>query len=337
MITRLRFILGWTKLHKVMSFTFLVILSLIVASNILLVQFFYGESTADNQGLHYCTYYFDEEISVDDATSVLDMLCSKVDVYEYMVASKSEEESENSYRFAAYIQVNDNEEEKRNNALSYGKWLGSENTYVEDNNELTDASLAGYECVGEGSIQMGDEYVDYRLTPDDYKKIAGGIDAVEVTTLKKARNIVDSVIDELGVGYDVEYSDLFLESGFESVKYSIIICVCLLLISLYSIIAFVELYLHMQRQDLLVFYRCGATFSTIKNMYFVEMIAAGVVSFMLGTILAQIICKIINLSFDKISMFVILITFVVFIFLYLLETYIYIRSTLKYLKKIDIG
>ena len=333
MIRKLKYVLAWTKYNKIMTIVFLMGVSLIVASNLLLAQFFYEQSTDDNGGRHYYDYYFDEGIPVAEAVSALNELENKITVSEYLVASgENHENINNDYYVAAYLKTNSMDEQQRNEAMAYGSWQEETGKYVKDNTYLDGSGgLEQFDCSGESSIQIGSTYADYRVTKDDFLSLEDTVDAIEVTITTKNRQVVDSVIDKIGISYESEYTDVFLESGFDSVKYSIVICVILLFISLYSMIAFVELFLHMQRQDVVVFYRCGATMRDIRKMYFFEVGLAGILSFAVGVILAEAICKLANLDFNRISFIVFGIVFGIFLCIYILETYVYIRQTLKFL------
>lgn len=316
-----------------MTMVFILGISLIVASNILLAQFFYEQSIADNEGRHYYAYYLDTGITISEAYEILDVLEKEQDVQEFMIASKGiTGESDNDYLVATYLKTNTDDEEMRNQALTYGVWQDKSREYIEDNSELDVPDIfKQFECSGEGTIRIGSKYSDYRISELDFWKLKESVDAIEITVMEKCSKMADTIISNLGIAYESEYEDIFLKSGFESVKYFIIICLVLLLISLYSMIAFVEMFLHMQRQDIVVFYRCGATMQIVRRVYFVEIFIAGLLSFACGGGIAWIIYKTVKLELKGISLVVLGIVFGVYMLVYMLETYIYIRQTLKIL------
>ncbi len=333
MFNRLIFILGWSKNNKEMTVVFLLVLSLIVASNLLIFQFFINESTFDEENRHYYTYYLENSVSLSDVKNLMKDLEASTNLCECLVATNPENVSPyNEYFVAAYLKENEQDKVQRNEALSYGQWNNLENEYIVETAELSnDSYFNDFKCAGVGITQVGSKFVDYKITLADYEKLSFKVDTIDVILFSNNRAIVDKIVDELEVAYEVEYQDTFLQSGFDSVRNALILSVFILIISLYSIIAFVEIYLHMQRKDILVLYRCGATIGDLKLVYVMEMILAGVLSYVVGIAFANILCKLMNLSYNVLSYVTYVITFIVFFIVYFVLVYIYIQVTLKHI------
>lgn len=338
MLNQLIFILGWSKKNKEMTAIFLLVLSLIVASNLLLFQFFVEESTVDNKGRHYYTYYFDETVILDDIIELLEKLEKDTDVCECLVASNPDKVLPyNDYFVASYLKKNKQDEEERNVALSYGEWNEVDNSYIADAAELPDYSFfEDFQCVGVGSTQIGNKFVDYRITLEDFKNLSFGVDAIDIILFSSDRASADTIVNSLGVKYEVEYQDDFLQSGFDSVRNALVISFFILTISLYSIMAFVEIYLYMQNKDIIAFYRSGATIKDLKRVYSWEMVVAGAVSCGAGFVFANIMCRLMKLRFESLSIPACIITFLIFFAIYLVEINIYIGSTLKHINTLHL-
>lgn len=88
--------------------------------------------------------------------------------------------------------------------------------------------------------------------------------------------------------------------------------------------------MHMQSLDIAVLRRCGATKSDIRRIYLVQVIGAGVISFVIGAVLCNLLLMVTDFNFNKIKAVTYLITFLAFMLCYIVEALIYIRVTLNY-------
>ena len=87
MLEKIRFVLGWVKYNRSMTFVYITVLSFIACSNLLLMQFFYNESTYDENGTYFYCFYFDKSMKLETAEKILnDLDKSGIDVLEYAVA-----------------------------------------------------------------------------------------------------------------------------------------------------------------------------------------------------------------------------------------------------------
>ncbi len=129
---QIKFVLGWAKYNKFMVAVFLSVLSLIVCSNILLVQFFYESCEKADDGKYYYTYYFDEGIGIDIVDEMPNDINNKnINVIELLAASNSNEGSGgNEYQISSYLVFDAQENEERNQYLSYGKFDGASQSYI---------------------------------------------------------------------------------------------------------------------------------------------------------------------------------------------------------------
>ncbi|MEE1342989.1 MAG: hypothetical protein U0L23_09795 [Lachnospiraceae bacterium] len=69
-------------------------------------------------------------------------------------------------------------------------------------------------------------------------------------------------------------------------------------------------------------------------MYFGEVALAGVISFLIGAILANVVIKIIDFNYNKLNALVYVLAFIFYMVGYLLEAWIYIRVTVKHVSHI---
>ncbi len=332
MIEKIKFALGWVRYNKVITAVYLVVLSLIVCSNIFLIQFFCDESTENTEGRYYYSFYFDSPVDNEVIEDILiDLTNQDIGLGEFMVASNPEEyEMFNDYYVSSFLLFSEEENAERNKYLSFGEFDNTQKSYISDigMSELL-FNDENFKCTGEGAIHIGSYFCDYLISAEDYMKYVSSSNAIEVTLYEKNGDIAEDVISKYAEDYEAEYLEEFLESGFESVKNTIIICIILLLFSLYSALVFVEIIIHMQKSDIAVFLRCGAERGDISRMYIGQAVVAGLLSFIAGSILSNLLLQIIDFNFDKISITAYFITFAVFMFSYIIEAFIYVRVTLS--------
>ncbi|MBP3327005.1 MAG: ABC transporter permease [Coprococcus sp.] len=332
MVEQLRFVLGWIRYNKVITIVYMVVLSLIVCSNILLIQFFCEESTENTEGRYYYSFYFDKHIDNNTIEALLlDLSNQDIGLEEFMVASNSDKYvGYDDYYVAAYFLLNEKECNERNEYLSYGKFDGMAKKYIADVgiSELP-FNDENFKCTGEGTIHIGSYFCDYLIAADDYKEYVNRVDAIEVTLYEKNEDAVEAVVSKYIEDFEAEYLEDFLESGFESVKNTIIICIILLLFSLYSALVFIEIMIHMQKADIAVFLRCGAEKRDISRMYIGQVVIAGLISFIVGSLLGNVFLLFADFNFEKITIPAYLITFAIFMFCYIIEALIYIKVTLS--------
>ncbi|MCM1399308.1 MAG: hypothetical protein NC225_07500 [Clostridium sp.] len=330
---QIKFVLGWAKYNKFIITVFLSVLSLIVCSNILLVQFFYESCVKTKDGKFYYTYYFDESVSIDVVDEMLkDMNDNNVNVLEFLAASNSNGVYGcNEYQISSYLILDAQENEERNQYLSYGKFDDAPQSYISDMG-VDDLVLDGlpFECAGEGAIHVGSYFSDYMIGAGDYRNYIHSVDALEITLTEKNGKALEKVIRNYTANYEVEQFEELLESGFESIKGTIVICFLLFLFSLYSALVFVEIIMHMQSLDIAVLRRCGATKPDIRRIYLVQVIGAGAISFVIGAVLCNLLLMVTDFNFHKIEAVTYLITFLTFMLCYIIEALIYIRATLNY-------
>ena len=196
MINQLKFVLGWTKYNRFMTGIFVTILSMIVCSSILLIQFFWDQSTYNQDGRYYYCYYFDKNIDNDIAEQILYDLCNaEIEPLEYAVAAKmSEYDTGNEYTFCAYYCIDDNEQTLRNENYDYGLFKNETNTYIADS--ISTPLLFGeceFDLKGKGAIIIGSCGCDYLINAEDYKKYVDKVDAIEITMTQKNNQIEDVI------------------------------------------------------------------------------------------------------------------------------------------------
>ena len=114
MLEKIRFVLGWVKYNRSMTFVYITVLSFIACSNLLLMQFFYNESTYDENGTYFYCFYFDKSMKLETAEKILnDLDKSGIDVLEYAVAVEEVKgyEKADLYAVCSYL-VLDEEQNK---------------------------------------------------------------------------------------------------------------------------------------------------------------------------------------------------------------------------------
>ncbi|MBE5941501.1 MAG: FtsX-like permease family protein [Lachnospiraceae bacterium] len=329
MINQLKFVIGWTKYNRVMTGIFVTILSMIVCSSILLIQFFWDQSTYDQDGRYYYCYYFDADVGNDIAEQILyDLRSMEIEPLEYAVAAKmSECDTGNEYTFCAYYCIDDNEQILRNENYDYGFFRNETNTYIADNISAP-LDFGEFELKGKGAIIIGSCGCDYLINAKDYKKYVDRVEAIEITLTQKNNKIKD-IISQYETQYTEEKSTGILESGMESIKNTAIVSFVLILVSIYSALSFIEIFIHFQRKDIAVFYQCGANPKGIRRLYLLESMLAGVVSFLLGSFIACILVRLCDFNFSKIRASVYIISFFVYNMCYCMETHISINLILR--------
>ncbi len=334
MINKLVFLFRYVIKNKAMSIIYILVLSLIVSSNLLIYQFFVNESTTDYTNRHYYTYHFDEKVNVNYILDLLSDLEKNTDLCEFLVATNpGNVYTYNDYYVASYLKTNTIDEEKRNESMSFGKWTNKDNTFISDSDDLIGVPyFVNFTCNGMGLTHVGNSFSDYRICEKDYLRTFEKADAIDIVLFSENRTIVNNLVDKLGVSYNAEYQDEFLKSGFDSIKNALFISLFLLLVSLYSIISFVEIFLHLQKRDIILFFRCGATVNSICRVYCTEMILVGILSYIIGFLFASFLCIIFNLNFEEISWVTCILVFLIYMILYTFEIIIYIRMTIKQIK-----
>lgn len=334
---KIRFALGWVKHNKIMTIVYMLVLSFIVCSDILLIQFYVSQSTYEEGYGYYYAFYFDERLNNDIADELIDRLTDKVSSFqELKVASNiNGYQSSNDYAVAAYLVYREENQIERNKYFSYGRFMNEDGTFVTDTiQELDFIQGAEFKKTGEGTVMIGDTWADSLITANDYKKYVDGLDVIEITLgNNKEKDLIIEEIDLLGINYKIVDTDGFLASGLESVKFMMLITVMLLIFSLYASLAFVEIFINMQRKDIAVYYRCGARRKDLNKMYLGVTEVAGILSYIIGALLSYILISLLEFNFDKISLFAYIIGFVVFMMVYSIEAILYVRLTLKYIGK----
>ncbi|MEE1342988.1 MAG: hypothetical protein U0L23_09790, partial [Lachnospiraceae bacterium] len=87
----------------------------------------------------------------------------------------------------------------------------------------------------------------------DYKKYISTVDVIEVTLTKRNRDAVVKVINQYDANYSSVFSDGIMESGLKSIRDTVIVSAVLMLVSFYSALAFVEMFVHFQKKILQFF------------------------------------------------------------------------------------
>lgn len=329
---QLKFVLGWVKYNRLMTIVYVVVLSMIACSSILLMQFFCEQSTYNQEGKYYYCYYFDESLSDDIAQRILsDIYSMGLKPIEYEVAIKnSEYDTGNEYTFASYYVMDEEEQKVRNSNYSYGGFENEKNTYIADSASASlNLGQCEFEQKGEGAIVIGSCGCDYLITADDYKKYINKVDVVEITLIEKSSQI-DDIIDAYTKQYTEETSTGILESGVESIKSTALVSLILILVSFYSALSFVEILINLQKRDIAVFYQCGASQKIIRKLYVAEVLVAGAFSFFLGSLLAILLVKILDFNFEYVNLWVYILSFLIYHLCYYLESVICIKKTLRY-------
>ena len=332
MVNQLKFVLGWVKYNKSMTIIYCFILSMIACSSILMMQFYYDQSTHDADDVYYDCFYFTESLDSAIAEKILDDLGeSGIEVLEYEVAANSPDfDTQNEYTFCAYYVFEKEQQKSRNEYYDYGIFENKAGTYIGENaDDILKIDGRTFEMAGEGSQIIGSSGCDYLISTEDYKKYVDHVDVIEIA-LPQKNNHVKEIISAYSTSYTEEKSTGFLESGFNSIKKTLLASSILILFSLYSALAFVEIMIHLQRKDIAVLYRCGASPKKLCQLYVSEVLLSGVVSFVAGGLLAGILVKVIDFNFDRINGWVYLLGFCVYTLCYYIEATIYVRSTIKH-------
>lgn len=336
MLEQFHFILGWIKKNKIMTIVYLSVLVLIITSNMLLTQFFVNECKTDEVGKYYYAFYFNETIDKTKIKRMCTELEEELDVEDLMLVTKGNGDTYNDYKYGAFLIQNNKDLDAYNNSLSFGKWDNSRKTYIVDGIGLDiPLEIADYSCVGSGSIQIGEKYADFRLNIDDYYEVVKGIDGIEITLDYKADKKICEIIQGYTDQYEHIYQDEFLESGYESIKNPAVICFILMALSVFSVITFVEIYLRMQKKEMILFLRFGATIGNIKKLYYIESMLAGVFSYVISGVLAWLLCNLLKLSFDHIDLISLALIFILFMLVYMIETAICVHVSVKNLTKMS--
>ncbi len=338
MLEKIRFVLGWVKYNRSMTFVYITVLSFIACSNLLLMQFFYNESTYDENGTYFYCFYFDKSMKLETAEKILnDLDKSGIDVLEYAVAVEEVKgyEKADLYAVCSYLVLDEEQNKIRSEYFNSGKFENKANTCVGDQyNQPLVINNITFSLTGEYVPNIGNRGCDYLINASDYKKYISTVDVIEVTLTKRNRDAVVKVINQYDANYSSVFSDGIMESGLKSIRDTVIVSAVLMLVSFYSALAFVEMFVHFQKKDIAVFYRCGAKQKDIQRMYFGEVALAGVISFLIGAILANVVIKIIDFNYNKLNALVYVLAFIFYMVGYLLEAWIYIRVTVKHVSHI---
>lgn len=332
MISRLKFVLGWVKYNRLMTAVYILVLSMIVCSTVLLMQFFYEQSTYDQNGKYYYCYYFDEGLDIDAVDAILqDLYEAGINPLECEVASDdSDDEIMNEYKYGAYFVLNENEQQSRNENYSFGAFENERYTCIADSSN-TELKLGEnlFEIKGEGSVIIGSLFCDFLITETDYREYVNEVDAIEFT-LSNRTNEISTLIDKYNTDYTEEKNTGILESGLKSINGTAVISFLLILISVYSVLSFVEIMINLQKNDIVVFYECGASPNDIKKLYVSEIMTAGMLSFIFGCVLSCILVNTVGFNFKAIYLWVYIAGFLIFEACYYIEASIYIRKTISY-------
>lgn len=335
MLNQLRFVLKWVHYNYKITMIYIIVLSMIVCSSILLMQFFYGESTYIQDGNYYYCYYLNESIEENVVDEILEDL-EKNDIFplEFEVATLLPQyNTYNQYTVAAYYVLDEVEMEKRNESYSYGKFNNIDLTCIgEMEEEPFIINQQKFKFEGSGNVVIGTSCCDYLITKNDYKKYIDTVDVIEIT-LKQKNNDLDKIINKYVSNYEEENSTGILDSGFDNVKGTALVSLIYIAVALYATLTFVKVVIDLQKKDIAVFYQCGADIKSIRKLYVVQIVLLGWICFLIGVFLTSMFVHFFEYNFEKINLWVIILSFLVFNFCYFIEAVIYIKIILN---KVDI-